>query len=246
MNLRDFLEKRELELLERIATLRSELVPLEGELAEIRRAKTAVGSIEDSSGSVPRTKLAEILASSWAPNQSDTPLPLRNSALLEALASPYASLTMKELIVKALDEQFPSGATTRQMLDFFRDAWGRDIERQNLSPQLSRLFQEGVIGRIQSLPGWFLVARAYDVENRKPYRDRQTGDITYMFPEHASEQYEELVTRETEPVRENLNKRKPYRLRTKAFYQDRLHNAGETVWLLPHEVGAHHEPIEDG
>jgi len=40
---------------------------------------------------------------------------------------------------KALSEQFQHGATTKQLVNFFKDAWGRDIERTNLSPQLSRL-----------------------------------------------------------------------------------------------------------
>lgn len=60
--------------------------------------------------------------------------------------SPYARLTMKQLIRKALDEHFENGATAIEMLDFFADAWGRnDIVRTSLSPQLSRLKREGVI-----------------------------------------------------------------------------------------------------
>src|SRR5437899_10885635 len=110
MKLRDFLERRELELLEKIAALRNELIPLEGELAEIRRARAAV---EDSGGGVPelkRSSLEKILASTWSTHQSDTPLPLRHSALLAALGDPYADLTMKELVMKALREQFSNGA----------------------------------------------------------------------------------------------------------------------------------------
>ena len=37
---------------------------------------------------------------------------------------------------KALSEQFQHGATTKQLVNFFKDAWGRDIERTNLSPRL--------------------------------------------------------------------------------------------------------------
>jgi hypothetical protein len=78
----------------------------------------------------------------------DTPLPLKMAQ--------YEKLTMKQLVVKVLREHFPQGATTRQMVDFFRDAWGRNIERPNLSPQLSRLHQDGILGRGDN-HRWFLL-----------------------------------------------------------------------------------------
>jgi hypothetical protein len=52
---------------------------------------------------------------------------------------------MKQLVVKALAEHFEKGATVNEMIDFFRDAWGRDVTRQSLSPQLSRLLRDGSI-----------------------------------------------------------------------------------------------------
>jgi hypothetical protein len=67
---------------------------------------------------------------SMATMSSGTPLPLLVA---------YENLTMKELVVKALREHFRDGATAKQLREFFRDGWGRDIARENLSPQLSRL-----------------------------------------------------------------------------------------------------------
>jgi hypothetical protein len=59
---------------------------------------------------------------------------------------PVRGLTMKSLVVKALSERFKNGATSRELLDFIRDEWGRtDVIRSSFSPQLSRLKLEGVI-----------------------------------------------------------------------------------------------------
>jgi hypothetical protein len=112
--------------------------------------------------------------------------------------SPYTNLTMKQLVVKALTEHFQNGATSRQMLDFFRDAWGRIIERQNLSPQLTRLYQEGVIGRIPSIGGWFLIPQTDKLGKRRPYL--HSGAVVWMFPEQANDQCELLLTRESLPL----------------------------------------------
>lgn len=55
-------------------------------------------------------------------------------------------LTMKQLVVKALKEHLLDGATANGLLDFFAREWGRDeIMRTSLSPQLSRLKDEGTI-----------------------------------------------------------------------------------------------------
>lgn len=57
-----------------------------------------------------------------------------------------AHLTIKELVKKALAEHLKDGATAAQLLDFFSRQWGRtDIARTSLSPQLSRLREDGQI-----------------------------------------------------------------------------------------------------
>jgi phosphopantetheinyl transferase (holo-ACP synthase) len=63
-----------------------------------------------------------------------------------AKANPeIARMTMKEMVVKALGEHFPHGATANQLLDFFRSEWGREQMRTSLSPQLSRLKDRHII-----------------------------------------------------------------------------------------------------
>ena len=48
-------------------------------------------------------------------------------------------------------------ATAFQLREFFRDAWARDIDRESLSPQLSRLRNDKIIDRNSNV--WFLVKK---------------------------------------------------------------------------------------
>jgi hypothetical protein len=246
MNLRDFLEGRERELLEKIASLHSQLTPLESELAEIRRAKGAIGvaaltAMDQVLLGVPAigslgdalkeqrdvSSLAHLLATS---STGETPLALR--------MSPYTNLTMKQLVVKVLAEHFQQGATAREMLDFFRDAWGRDIERQNLSPQLSRLYQEGVVGRIRSTRGWFLYKRGDLVEGFRPYRHQ--ARIIWCDPQATDLSYEPLMARDIED--DVAKDRMPYKRTVATTTGGTINRSVMLVWLLPHEVQGDDSP----
>jgi hypothetical protein len=124
-------------LLDEIERLQERLVPLERELANARRAIAAIAKEEAAA-----SKTAAIPAA---------PPPTLNS--------PYAHLTMKELAVKALREQFPNGATAAELLDHFVGAWNRhDVVRSSLSPQLSRLKTEGEI-KLENGNVWVLTHR---------------------------------------------------------------------------------------
>jgi hypothetical protein len=216
---RDFLDRREAELLRSINALHGQLRPQESELAEIRRAKGALGIpilhlvVADSGAGVeirsaeaksPLETQAAPLSGEGAlhadaavipaaanmgvnrvnpaPRQVATmtvepandpppavPHPasyqnnscevageiavahhgVRRRRIAEALfaiePNPYQNLTMKQLVVRALTEHFQNGATAKQLREFFRDAWGREMERHNLSPQLSRLRADEII-----------------------------------------------------------------------------------------------------
>lgn len=147
--LRQFLERREQELMVQIGELHSRLGPLETELGEIKHSKAAIGIVQ-AVGTAHGTSTARAIAVIATPGIQFNP---RYSIFVGA----YDHMTMKQLIVKVLREHFHQGATARQMLDFFRDAWARDIERTNLSPQLSRLFQDRIIGRRDD-HHWFLLS----------------------------------------------------------------------------------------
>jgi hypothetical protein len=140
-SVRQLLDDAEADILMRMDPVRKELNILERELADVRKAKNAINSEGSPStvvrivgvGDMRRTTLVQNFGGGEARELAPPP-------------SPYAKLTMKQLVRKALDEHFTNGATANELLDFFRNAWGRhDIVRTSLSPQLSRLKQDGVV-----------------------------------------------------------------------------------------------------
>lgn len=151
-DVRTYLKDRQNLLEGEIAKLRAQLIPLERELFEIKIAQRALGRqsnepsqqplfAEDGGGSID-----EEAAAIWRQYKA---------VEAERVLSPYARSTIKELVLRALTEQFWSGATAQQLLDLFADAWGRpEIVRTSLSPQLSRLKAEHKIDRNGTL--WFI------------------------------------------------------------------------------------------
>lgn len=120
---RDILKDREAVILaNRSAAYAKHVAPFDAELAEVRRALAAIDA-------------------------PDVPGLLRLAAGLPPQVDvPYDQWTLKQLAVKALEEHFPYGATANQLLAVFKTAYGRDIPRESLSPQLSRLWKkDGVI-----------------------------------------------------------------------------------------------------
>ncbi len=185
MNLREFLESREQELLKEIGEHHGRLAPLEAELAEICRAKGALGISAEGRASLPGISAegrATLAGSGSVTVDVTVPVDWQKSNFADAAqiaaqrqrgnraaiisstggtdvfasTSPYEHLTMKQLVEKVLREHFHNGATTRQMLEFFRDGWKRNIERANLSPQITRLVRDGVIKQRDD-GRWFLV-----------------------------------------------------------------------------------------
>ncbi|TPG10832.1 hypothetical protein [Sphingomonas oligophenolica] len=131
----------------RIADARREIEVLEAELADTRTAEKAL---------MPKVERLE------ARGHGASQFAL--SYWSKQAVKPIRDLTMKELVRKALAEQFPNGATARMMLDFFHNAWGRtDIIRSSFSPQLSRMkgdeeiILEGMV--------WKLAATAEQADN---------------------------------------------------------------------------------
>lgn len=55
----------------------------------------------------------------------------------------FEHFTIKELIVKALTDHYKQGAGAADLVEFIKNAYGRAVERSSLSPQLSRLKQDG-------------------------------------------------------------------------------------------------------
>lgn len=76
-------------------------------------------------------------------------------------------MTVKGMAVKALDEHFQStGATTQELLDFFRNAWSQVVDRGTLSAQLSRLnLDDGAVVRCGKK--WLLVPEGISEDDLK-------------------------------------------------------------------------------
>lgn len=118
MSIRALLEQRQVVLLRERADVAARLEVLEAELHEIDVALEAIGG---------------------------TPGLLRIAAGLGGADTSIKGQTLKQLTVRALQDHFPGGASAAQLLDVFRNAYGREVERSSLSPQLSRLKEAGVI-----------------------------------------------------------------------------------------------------
>lgn len=158
-SLLQLLDEHERDILMRIDPIRKELASLERDLADVRKARNAL--TPEHERPPPRGLMARIVA--VGDMRQMTPRYHGGGEMrdLSPPPSPYDKLTIKQLVRKALDEHFTNGATANELLDFFRDAWGRnDIMRTSLSPQLSRLKRDGVI----TLHGmkWHLVGLAPD------------------------------------------------------------------------------------
>jgi hypothetical protein len=142
----DYLKRRERELVQQTAALRGMLAPKEKELAEVRQAMQVVGvqrSYTDElntfldpdeknpyGGGTPNQNPYQLL--SEMAGQAGTPLPL----LVE-------SMTIKEMILRALSDHFHDGATPTELREYMRAAYSRDVDRNSISPQLARLRDEG-------------------------------------------------------------------------------------------------------
>jgi hypothetical protein len=118
---REYLLDREAVLLDLIEELKARMVPLENELADVRRAKAALGP-------APATLLDVARRLATGPPGADP--------------TNFSSWTLKQMAIRALTDHFQEGATAIQLLDFFKTAYGRDIPRESLSPQLSRLAEK--------------------------------------------------------------------------------------------------------
>ncbi len=135
-NIQSLLDQREAELQVRIDELRAQLTPAECELEDVRAAKAAIAATAQRRVSQLPANGMGATAASVAYWQGKSP------------NSQFRNMTMKELVRKALLEEFHDGATARQLLDLFHHNYGRvDIIRSSLSPQLSRLKVEKAIWR---------------------------------------------------------------------------------------------------
>jgi DNA-binding transcriptional ArsR family regulator len=146
-----YLRRRERELIQQTAALRGLLAPKEKELTDVRQAMNAIG--------LPPSYVDELRP--FLDGDQDEPAYVYNSeedtTALQALAE---SLTIKEMILRALNDHFHQGATPSELSEYMRTAYRRDIDRNSISPQLARLREEGLVQNTNALSGkWEIVLR---------------------------------------------------------------------------------------
>jgi hypothetical protein len=170
-----FLERRERELIHQIAALKGEIEPRENELAHVQSAKRQINLLGENDaarfgkpsqvateGAGAKERVAAAFET-FAQSMKALDSRLRGTAQ-------FTRLTIKELILKALNDHFPKGATAIELLTFIRDAYARDIERSSLTPQLSRLRNEGLVDYIErgdETITRFVVARSFNSTVRR-------------------------------------------------------------------------------
>lgn len=130
-----FLGRRERELRHQIAALRGQLIPKEVEMEEIQRLRAS-------------------LVVTGSPVGAPVVLMPSGEALPSTTLPVLDRLTIKELVLLALRDHFPAGATAAQICDFVRDAYRRKIKPSSLRPQLARLKAEGVLRQDPATDMW--------------------------------------------------------------------------------------------
>jgi hypothetical protein len=142
---RDFLDRREAMLVQLIAGLRSELDPLENELAEIKRTRAALG-----------LRQPFIIPPVRPPREAATNHTLKQT--LERVVQEDISpddMTIKELILRAL-MNFPTGAMPAEIGDYIRAAYKREIDPGSIRPNLARLREAGAVTHDGLASRWIL------------------------------------------------------------------------------------------
>lgn len=74
--------------------------------------------------------------------------------IMSTAQAKYEKMTIKELAIQALLDQFPNGGTLADIRDFIRDGYGRTIEPSSFRPQMHRLKQDGILGQDPSTDTW--------------------------------------------------------------------------------------------
>ena len=147
-SLADYLKRRERDLMRKAAAFRHLLAPVEQQLTEVRQAMQAIG-IQQSYESY-----VEQLTPFLDQDQPASP------SLYLGILNMAEPLTIKEMIQRALNDHFKQGATPSELSEYMRKAYGREIDRNSISPQLARLRDEGLVQNTNALSGkWELTLK---------------------------------------------------------------------------------------
>lgn len=137
-----FLDRRERELSNRAAALRGQLAPIEAELAKIRRTKAMWQSDHLATSALALQTLAGQAVNNL-PGVTEL-----HSGMDSGIDPPhtyYATRTIKDLVIQALLDGFPHGASTGDLRSFILSGYGRTIDPGSLRTQIHRLKGAGIL-----------------------------------------------------------------------------------------------------
>jgi DNA-binding transcriptional ArsR family regulator len=156
-NLAMLLNIREKELESQISVMRGHLKPMEEELAQVRKIKQFLADAREAG-------LTELTSEATLPPPVD----------------PDAKITIKEMILAALRDHFHDGASPTELSDYMKSAYGKDVDRNSISPQLSRLKEEGMVDMLSN-GKWKLSRHGLGIlryGNQPPRKYLAAGDMT--------------------------------------------------------------------
>lgn len=149
--MREFLDRRERELLIELTPAVNQVLAIRAEIAEICRAKASLEASEEkltdgvnrlNPSLEPLGELRQFGANLvGASGLAAGPLTLRQATLDERLS-------IKQMILMVLEREVKFrryGATAPEIRESIKNEFGREIEGTSLSPQLSRLRDDGCV-----------------------------------------------------------------------------------------------------
>jgi hypothetical protein len=137
-SLREFLDRREHELMSSIASKKAELVAMELELVEVRRAKGSLGITDQRTANL-------IAESKRTAEQVEAQYSMYRDVGLRLKDVPVASLKIKDLIIRAFLDHFPDGASPAEIGECIQSAYRRKIDSGSIRPNLARLRKDVLI-----------------------------------------------------------------------------------------------------
>jgi hypothetical protein len=137
--IRDTLMRRDREITDALQKLGTQAELLRNEQADVRRDMRALGL--KPKGETPAPLIRLVTRAQMVPMQSES--------------VQVAGASRRQLIVKALTEQFPTGATKSQIVEYIEQVRGVSENQNALSVYMNKLRKEELIGNKNQI--WFLV-----------------------------------------------------------------------------------------
>jgi hypothetical protein len=198
----EFLVRRDRELTQQIDALRGQIAPKEQERETIRTAMRALGLLNELTAGIGINESMAGVGIGIGAAQRDRIIgvsPDNGANLGDLVGLVNSTLTIKQMILDALRDHFLAGATPSELRDYIRVAYGREVDRNSISPQLARLRDQGHVlqsNPLSTLAGkWILAPRGVSAADLVAIGHWPPGAEHQQSPEDPSD---EEVGREIE------------------------------------------------